>query len=150
MWNPLCGPPLHTYDGIPQGDPLSTLIFVAATTLAISGALGDGTAVPNVSYIDDMLFTGVAEDVADAHDMLAAQVRPTGLELQPVKTKVWPRRRTGFRQSRVCPPGQANPSGGGLLILGEALGEYDEEAQVLGLTHSASDWTRLPEDTTPA
>ena len=87
--NPLVGEPLHTYDGIPQGDPLSTLIFAAAMALAISGALGEGTAVRNVSYIDDALLIGAAEDVADAHDKLAARLRPTGLELQPTKTKVW-------------------------------------------------------------
>ena len=36
--NPLGGEPLHTYDGILQGDPLSTLFFAAAMTLAITGA----------------------------------------------------------------------------------------------------------------
>ena len=87
--HPLGGEPLHTYDGIPQGDPLSTLIFAAAMTLAITGALGDGTAVRNVSCIDDTLLMGSADEVADAHDRLAARLRPTDLELQPTKTKVW-------------------------------------------------------------
>ena len=61
--DPLGGEPLHTYDGIPQGDPLSALIFAAAMTLAITGALGDGTAVRNVSYIDDTLLMCAAEEM---------------------------------------------------------------------------------------
>ena len=81
--NPLGGEPLHTYDGIPQGDPLSTPIFAAAMIRCL-----DGTAVRNISYIDDTLLMGAANEVADAHDRLAARLRPTGLELQPTKTKV--------------------------------------------------------------
>ena len=126
MANPLGGEPLHTYDGIPQGDPLSTLIFAAAMTLAITGALGDGTAVQNVSYIDDTL-------LLEAHDRLAARLRPTGLELQPTKTKVWaPNMANLLANPRLAHLERQNPSGGGLLIVGEALGADDEEAQVLG------------------
>ena len=102
-------------------------------TLAITGALGDGTAVQNVSYIDDTLLLGTADEVAEAHDRLAARLRHTGLELQPTKTKVW----APNMENVVANPGLAhlerqNPSGGGLLIVGEALGAEDEEAQVLG------------------
>ena len=81
--NPLGGPPMHTYDGIPQGDPLSTLIFAAAMTLAIKGALGDGTAVHNVSYIDDTLLLGHADEVAEAHDRLAAGCGLPGWNCNP-------------------------------------------------------------------
>ena len=131
--NPLGGEPLHTYDGIPQGDPLSTLIFAAAMTLAITGALGDGTAVQNVSYIDDTLLLGEAAAVAEAHDRLAARLRPTGLELQPTKTEVWaPNMENLLANPRLAHLERQNPSGGGLLIVGEALGADDEEAQVLG------------------
>ena len=131
--NPLGEEPLHIYNGIPQGDPLSTLIFAAAMTLAITGALGDGTAVRNVSYIDDTLLMGAANEVADAHDRLAARLRPTGLELQPTETKVWaPDMEHLMADPRLAHLERQNPSGGGLLILGEALGADAEEAQVLG------------------
>ena len=124
---------MHMYDGIPQGDPLSTLIFAAAMTLAITGALGDGTAVHNVSHIDDTLLLGAADEVAEAHDRLAARLRPTGSELQPTKTKVWsPNMENVMANQRLAHLERQNPSGGGLLIVGEALGAEDEEAQVLG------------------
>ena len=113
--NPLGEEPLHAYDGIPQGDPLSTLIFAAVMTLAITCALGDGTAVRNVSYIDDTLLMGAAEEVADAHDRLAARLRPTGLELQPTKTKVWaPSPDHLMAEPRLAHIERQNPSGGGL------------------------------------
>ena len=63
--------------------------------------------------------------MADAHDRLAARAAPTGLELQPTKTKVW-------APNMENPHGEPEASGGGLLIVGEALGADDEEAQVLG------------------
>ena len=72
-----------------MGDPLSAMIFATAMALAISGALGDGAAVRNLSYIDDTLLLGAAEDVADLHEVLAARLRHTGLELQPIKNNVW-------------------------------------------------------------
>ena len=64
---------------------------------------------------------------------LAARLRPTGLELQPTKTKVWaPNAENIMAYPRLAHLERQSPSGGGLLILGEALGADDEEAQVLG------------------
>ena len=71
--------------------------------------------------------------MAEAHDRLAARLRPTGLELQPTKTKVWaPNMENVMANPRLAHLERQNPSGGGLLIVGEALGADDEEAQVLG------------------
>ena len=58
---------------------------------------------------------------------------PRGLELQPTKTKVWaPNMENVMANQRLAHLERQNPSGGGLLIVGEALGAEDEEAQVLG------------------
>ena len=66
-------------------------------------------------------------------DRLAARLRPTGLELQPTKTKVWaPNMEHVMAHPRLAHLERQNPSEGGLLIVGEALGAEDEEAQVLG------------------
>ena len=77
-------------------------------TLAITGALGDSTAVHNVSYIDDTLLLGDADEVAEAHDGLAARL----LDLQPTKTKVWaPNTENVTANQRLAHLERQNPSG---------------------------------------
>ena len=59
--------------------------------------------------------------------------RGCGPQVQPTKTKVWaPNMENLMANPRLAHLERQNPSGGGLLIVGEALGADDEEAQVLG------------------
>ena len=56
-----------------------------------------------------------------------------GWNCNPRKTKVWaPHMEQVTAHPRLAHLERQNPSGGGLLIVGEALGAEDEEAQVLG------------------
>ena len=54
-----------TYDGLPQGDPLSTLIFSLSMTEVLHKAVRQTTSeVTTLSYIDDTTLLGPADDVA--------------------------------------------------------------------------------------
>ena len=54
-----------TYDGLPQGDPLSTLVFSLSMTEVLHKAIKKTTSEVNtLSYIDDTVLVGPADDVA--------------------------------------------------------------------------------------
>ena len=53
-----------TYDGLPQGDPLSTLVFSLAMTEVIHKAVRETTSeVKTLSYVDDTVLVGPADDI---------------------------------------------------------------------------------------
>ena len=61
-----------TYDGLPQGDPLSTLAFSLAMTEVIRKAVRETTSeVKTLSHIDDTVLVGPADDIAEISSNLA-------------------------------------------------------------------------------
>ena len=79
-----------TYDGLPQGDPLSTLVFSLSMTEVLHKAVRKTTSeVTALSYIDDTVLVGPADDVAQILQDLPRALAGTGLSLQPQKTQLW-------------------------------------------------------------
>ena len=128
------GQAFSTYDGIPQGDPMSTLLFATAMTTGVRQAITTvGVDVLGVSYIDDTVLVGSPDDVASVLQELRRLLATTGLQLQPAKTKVWSPA-PGVVGAHPCLRNlQAMMSDiKGLTILGEAVGLEPEDAYPVG------------------
>ena len=83
--NPTADKPSKTWDGLPQGDPLSTLLFSTVMSDVVSQAVRTITSeVQVVSYVDDTILIGPAEEVdAGSYSDCPSYLAPSGLELQP-------------------------------------------------------------------
>ena len=66
----------QTADGVPQGDPLSTLVFATAMSLLM------------LDIIRRVLL-GAASDVTQAITKIQTEAAMGGLKLQKAKTQVW-------------------------------------------------------------
>ena len=53
----------QTADGVPQGDPLSTLVFATATSFLMMDIIRSLANVAMVAYVDDTVLLGAAPDV---------------------------------------------------------------------------------------
>ena len=133
-----------TYDGLPQGDPLSTLIFSLSMTEVMHKAVRQTTSeVTTLSYIDDTTLLGPADDVAQVLQDLLRAVEGTGLSLQPQKTQVWAPQEEQIQQHphlRRLRDQMKDPRG--LIILGEALGEDPTDPYPMGNEAFISDHLR--------
>ena len=122
--NPTADKPCKTWDGLPQGDPLSTLLFSTVMSEVVSQAVRTITSeVQVVSYVDDTILTGPAEEVTQVLQQLPKLLVPSGLELQPAKTQVWAPHSECFRHTpflRDLRAKMKDPRG--LIIVGEAMG----------------------------
>ena len=114
-----------TYDGLPQGDPLSTLVFSLSMTEVLHKAIKKTKfEVNTLSYIDDAVLVGPADDVAQILQDLPRALEGTGLSLQPQKTQLWAPDGDQILQHPHLKHIQAQMKDPrGLIILGEALGE---------------------------
>ena len=128
------GEPFSTYDGIPQGDPMSTLLFATAMTTVVRQAItAVGVDVQGVSYIDDTVLVGSPDDVAAVLQELPQLLSKSGLQLQPAKTKVWsPTPGVVGSQPHLRTLQAAMSDIRGLTILGEAVGLEPEDAYPVG------------------
>ena len=82
--------PFVTYDGVPQSNPFSTLIFATAMTTVVCRAIVTmDVPLNSVSYIDDTVLLRAPDGVAAVLQELPRLLKPTGLQLQPAKTKIW-------------------------------------------------------------
>ena len=76
-----------------------------------------------VSYVDDTILTGPAEEVAQVLQQLPHLLAPSGLELQPAKTQVWAPHSeciSHIPSLRELRAKMKDPRG--LIIVGEAMG----------------------------
>ena len=128
------GEAFSTYDGIPQGDPMSTLLFATAMTTVVRQAIATiQVPVSGVSYIDDTVLVGFSEDVASVLQELPILLAPAGLQLQHAKIKVWSPTPGVVVSHPVLRNLQATMSDTrGLTILGEAVGLEPEDAYPVG------------------
>ena len=78
-----------TYDGLPQGDPLSTLVFSLAMTEVLHKTVRATTSeVTTLSYIDDTVLLGPADDIAQILQDLPRAISGTGSVRNHKKTAV--------------------------------------------------------------
>ena len=122
--NPTADKPSQTWDGLPQGDPLSTLLFSTVMSDVVLQAVKSITSeVHVVSYVDDTILIGPAEEVALTLQRLPKLLMHSGLELQPAKTQVWAQHSeclTHIPLLNELRDKMKDPRG--LIIVGEALG----------------------------
>ena len=82
------GDAFSMYDGILQGDPMSTLLFATAMTTVVRQAITIvNVDVMGVSYIDDTVLVGSPEDVVSILQELPMLLAHSGLQLQLAKQK---------------------------------------------------------------
>ena len=86
MGNPTADKPSRTWDGFPQEDPLSTLLFSRSWVSHVRSITSE---VHVASFADDTILAGPAGEITKALQQLPALLQPTGLELQPAKTQIW-------------------------------------------------------------
>ena len=72
----------ETADGVPQGDPVSTLVFATAMSLLLDVSMV-------ALYVDDTVLLDVAANVTQAITEIQAETATGGLKLQKAKTQVW-------------------------------------------------------------
>ena len=90
LLSPGDGEPFSTYDGIPQGDPMSTLLFATTMSTVVRQVIAAVPAsVSRLSYIYDTVLVDPPDKVASVLQELPNLLAHTGLQLQPAKTKLW-------------------------------------------------------------
>ena len=119
---------------MPQGDPLSTLLFSTVMSDVVSQAVRTITSeVQVVSYVDDTILTGPAEEMTQVLQQLPKLLEPSGLELQPAKTQVWAQHSECLRHAPLLRDLRAKMKDPrGLIIVGEALGNPATDSFPIG------------------
>ena len=123
----------ETYDGVPQGDPLSTFVFATAMSLLLTDIIRSKAAnVSMVAYVDDTALLGPAADVTQAISEIQAETAMGGLKLQKAKTQVRAPAQTSIENEPLLRTLQGRMGDKrGILILGENVPE-PEDAVPLG------------------
>ena len=123
-----------TYDGLPQGGPLGTLVLALTMTVVIHKLVRETTSeVATLSCIDDAVLVGPADDIADVIQTLPRGIATAGLSLQPQKTQLWAPEGDQITQKPSLKLTQAQMKDPrGLIILGEALGEHPTDPYTMG------------------
>ena len=123
----------ETADGVPQGDPLSTLVFATAMSLLLKETLRNK--VPDVSmvaYVDDTVLLGTAENVTQAITEIQAEAATGGLKLQKAKTRVWSPTQQSIENEPLLRTLQGRMGDQRGLVLGETVSEEPEDAIFIG------------------
>ena len=118
----------------PEG-PLSTLVFSLTMTEVIQKAVRETTSeVQTLSYIDDTLLVGPADDIAEVTQMLPRAIVDAGLSPQPQKTQLWAPQSDQITQhpSLKLMQAQTKDPRGLIIDLGEALGEGPTDPYPMG------------------
>ena len=96
-----------------------------------------------VSYFDDTILTGPADEITKVLQQLPKLLQPSGLELQPSKTQIWAPHSECLRNApllRELRNKMKDPRG--LVVVGEALGNTATEAFFVGDEAFVSDHLR--------
>ena len=124
----------ETDGGVPQEDPLSTLIFATSTKLLMKNIIRNKA--PNaslVAYVDDTVLLGTAEDVTTAITEIQIAAVMGGLKLQKSKTQVWVPTQHSIDNEPLLRVLQGRMGDKrGILILGETVSKEPEDAIYLG------------------
>ena len=128
---------VHTSCGLPQGDPLSALLFCATVTWALQKHLPQ--ALGHVEYVDDVVLSGPLQAIDESFEPLKRQLATYGLHLETTKCKLWdpaqeyvpnhPHLRALWEQQLI-----------GLAICGSCLAPDTDEELPLGSEAFRSKW----------
>ena len=137
---PIC---VHTSCGLPQGDPLSALLFCATVTWALQHHLPQP--LGHVEYVDDVVLSGSMQTLDESFDDLKQHLAGYGLHLEDNKCKLWdparvhvpshPRIRALWAQELA-----------GLAICGSCLAPATDEELPLGSDAFRSQWFQAKAD----
>ena len=124
----------QTADGVPQGDPLSTLVFATAMSLLMLDIIR--SKAPNVSlvaYVDDTVLLGAASDVTQAIAEIQTEAATGALKLQKAKPQVWSPTADSTDNEPLLRTLQGRMGDKrGILILGQTVSEEPEDAIPIG------------------
>ena len=124
----------ETYDGVPQGDPLSTLVFASAMSLHMIDIIQ--SKAPNVSlvvYADDTVLLGPARDVTQTIFEIQTETATGGLRLQKAKAQVWSPTQSSIHNDSFLRTLQGRMGDrNGILIFGLTVSEEPEDALQMG------------------
>ena len=81
---------LFTQEGIPQGDPLSSLAFAIALSPHLRELAHSGLATP-FAFADDVMMVASPSTALEALTLWERLLLPTGLSITPAKLAVWAR-----------------------------------------------------------
>ena len=128
---------VHTSCGLPQGDPLSALLFCATVTWALQRHLPQE--LGHVEYVDDVVLSGPIQAIDEGFQDLKQQLAAYGLHLEATKCKLWdptrahvpnhPHIRALWEQELI-----------GLAICGSCLAPDTDEELPLGSEDFRSRW----------
>ena len=109
-------------------------MFSLAMTEVIHKAVRETTSdVKTLSYIDDTVLVGPADDIAEILQTLPRAISDTGLSLQRQKTQLWALYGDQVTQNPILKHIQTQMKDPrGLIILGEALGEDPTDPYPMG------------------
>ena len=140
---PLCIPrPDHqtdiltTWDGLPQGDPLSAAFFAGTLTSelrhALEEILGD-RARTLALYVDDAVIGAAPEDLQEILRQLPQKLATAGLQMASHKTQVWSPQGAQLRPfPSLQQLWEAQTEKRGLKIVGQAFGHDPLEGHAFG------------------
>ena len=122
-----------TADGLPQGDPLSAMLFCNAVLWAYQRHLPP-TITPT-AYVDDVVIAGSPQEIEAAWDPLQKGLAEHGLHLNAAKSRMWvpPTVQYAFHHPQLYELASAKLEG--LIICGSCL---------TGRLRKASRWDRTP------
>ena len=152
---------ITSHDGIPQGDPLSTLLFSSVMALILAEWAAFAAAAPAstilaqgphnirdapfvVSYVDDNIIAMKVEELPARLLSLQEHLSEYGLQLQTEKTRIWGSsivRADPQTTAKMC---EANiplsALRNGLTVCGNALGDEADTELPLGDDHYVAQW----------
>ena len=129
----------ETADGVPQGDPLSTLVFAMAMSLLLKDSLQNKAPdVSTVAYVDDTVLLGTAASVTQAITEIQAETATGGLKLEKAKAQVWSPTQQSIDNEPLLRTLQGRMGDKrGILVLGETVSEETEDAIAIPIGNEA-------------
>ena len=137
----------RTWDGLPQGDPLSAIIFSAVMALQLQewSAPAEGT-ILKACYVDDTIIGVHPTQLAEAMISLKNHFQSIGLTIQPAKTRIWADphlRGQNLLQDAIAEahlPIEVLREG--ITICGQAFGDDSLQESPFGDTGFIQEWLR--------
>ena len=114
----------RSYEGLPQGDPCSSLLFCSIMAIALRQALA-AAAVEGcptaVAYVDDAILMTKAADLLATHQAVQQSFSTLGLSMQHRKTRLWAPGVSDRQRQFLADNLECQLAENGLLVCGQPL-----------------------------